>query len=388
MDFMSHGPGCDDLSTYRPFWRINLAEVSPESGDISFWDDREWIEAEVEIQLPLFERLSPSGEILSTFAEQGGYKWIPQFTDPLEQDEGWLFVLNHRESEGDGPIATGPADSFWPPAQWLDGETLSGNNPVLWFVPILKTNHGEPWWCMPDPEPDYSPCNAVLRAESLGQVLEPTPVPSPSLEHRASVTPAVEVKPTLSPTPSATSTLRPIAGEQAQGIILNSGCGSCHVIGSLGESGKVGPDLSNIGIDAGNRMPDQSADEFIRESILNPSAFIAPNCPNGPCLDNIMPADYKIRLSDNQIQTLVDFLLQQQRTTTDSETSDYTPDQEEIISEGPLEPAPTVKTDSKLIATSITIGTVLLILVLSFTIFGLLILLMFRRKNSSEDSPS
>jgi hypothetical protein len=386
MDFVSHGPGCDELSTYRPFWRINLAEVSSESGDITFWDSREWIEAEIEIKLPLFERLSPSGEILSTFTDEGGYKWIPQFTDPLEQDEGWLFLLTHRESEGDGPIATGPADSFWPPGQWLDGETLSGNNPVLWYVPILKTKHGEPWWCMPDPEPDYSPCNAVLRAESVGQELQITPTPSPSPEHLDTVTPTVESRPTMSPTPFATSTLRPIAGEQAQGIILNSGCGSCHVIGSLGESGKVGPDLSNIGIDAGNRAPGQSADEFIRESILNPSAFIAPNCPNGPCLDNIMPADYKTRLTDNQIRTLVDFLLLQQRTTVDSETVDDTPDQVEIIGEGTLEPAPTVKKDVKLIATSITIGSVLLILVLSLIIFVLLILLKFSRKDSSEDN--
>jgi hypothetical protein len=93
--------------------------------------------------------------------------------------------------------------------------------------------------------------------------------------------------------------------------MLNSGCGTCHVIGDFGEAGKVGPDLSNIGLDAANRDPDLTAAEFIRQSILNPEASTAPICPNGSCQGNIMPNDYAQRLAHEQVEILVEFLVNQ-----------------------------------------------------------------------------
>ena len=389
--FVSHGPGCDDLSIYRPFWRINLAGESAESGAINFWDAREWLEAEKELELPLFERLGPGGEILYTFRQEGGYRWIPELTDPSGQDGGRIFVLAYNETEGDGPISTGPANSLWPPRQWLDGEPLLTDNPVLWYIPSLNTHHGEPWWCMPDPEPDYSPCNAVLRAEKMVQVKNAASTPTPPSEPLPPATPSVKagspMSPALEPTarPALRRTPRPIAGDDAGSIILNSGCGSCHVIGSLGEIGKVGPDLSNIGIEAGNRVPGQSAEEFIRESILNPSAVIAADCPNGPCLDNIMPADYRKRLSGLQSQALVDFLLIQQRDPVSSEVTPESSNQASLVEEKEATPEePAVGVGSKLIATSITIGLIALILFLSLVIIALLLLLIFGAKDSSE----
>ena len=51
-------------------------------------------------------------------------------------------------------------------------------------------------------------------------------------------------------------------------------CSQCHTIGRVA-FGKVGPDLSDIGA---------RADEaYIRESIVDPPAVIAENCPGGPC---------------------------------------------------------------------------------------------------------
>ena len=388
--FVSHGPGCDDLSTYRPFWRINLAGVSAESGGIRFWDAREWLEAEKELELPLFERLSPGGEILYTFREEGGYSWIPELTDPSGEDDGRIFVLAHNELEGDGPIATGPADSFWPPGQWLDGEPLSGDNPVLWYVPSLQTHHGDPWWCMPDPEPDYSPCNAVIRAEKLQQPKDAAPTPTPASERRPRAAPLAEAGPSASPTlapirPILTRNPRPIAGEEAQSIILNSGCGSCHMIGSLGQRGKVGPDLSNIGIEAGNRVPGQSAGEFIRESILNPSANIASICPNGPCLDNVMPSDYGRRLSRVQIRTLVDFLVIQQRDSGGLEIMSESSSQTTIDEEAEASSQePSENVNGKFNSTTIAVGSAALILLLSLTIIALILLVKFGRQESSE----
>jgi hypothetical protein len=106
-----------------------------------------------------------------------------------------------------------------------------------------------------------------------------------------------------------------VQGEDAQDIILNSGCGSCHKIGELGEGHKVGPDLSNIGNIAAERIAGMSAEEYILQSIIDPNAFLPTDCPNGPCLANIMPRDYTSRLSPGQIDLMVAFLLEQTDTT-------------------------------------------------------------------------
>jgi hypothetical protein len=74
----------------------------------------------------------------------------------------------------------------------------------------------------------------------------------------------------------------------------------------------VGPDLSAIGLTAGGRVPGMSATDYIRQSILEPNAYLAPACPNGPCLPNIMPRDYAMRLSAAQQEMMVEFLLTQE----------------------------------------------------------------------------
>ena len=111
------------------------------------------------------------------------------------------------------------------------------------------------------------------------------------------------------PPPPPTPTPRPVQGEDAEDIILNSGCGSCHQIGALGEQHKVGPDLSGIGLVADSRIPGLSAEEYLRQSILDPNAYIVADCPNGPCIPNIMPRDYASRLSPAQLELVIDYLL-------------------------------------------------------------------------------
>jgi hypothetical protein len=79
----------------------------------------------------------------------------------------------------------------------------------------------------------------------------------------------------------------------------------------LGEPGKVGPDLTNIGGLAAERVPGLSAEEYIREAIVDPGAYIAPGCPNGPCLDGIMPRFYMESLSPEQLNKVVAYLVEQ-----------------------------------------------------------------------------
>ena len=300
--FVSHGPGCDDLSVYRPFWRLDLDLGDPANDSVWAWDSGQWVEATQETELhPLVDDLSPDGFKLATLDGDLSYRWALERTDPLGLDEGYLFLLRDNELEGESPVLPGPGDTYQPPRQWLNNEPLSGEDIVLWYVPLLKTKKSSPWWCMPDPDPDFSPCEAILRAEPAGELVQPSQVIEPTATPLAS--------PTAVPTPAPTPTPRPIDGTTPEEIILNSGCGACHAIGALGEAGKVGPDLSNIGLLAGNRVVGMSAEAYLRQAIMEPNAFIAPACPNDDCLANIMPRDYASRLTPAQIDTVVNYLL-------------------------------------------------------------------------------
>ena len=314
--FVSHGPGCDDLSVYRPFWRIDLDLNGPDNDQVWQWDRTEWVEMSREFEThPFIRPVSPDGFKLATIDGEVSYRWRMERDDPLSLDEARLFGISPKEAEGQGAIPPGPGDTFEPPRQWLDGDPLSGGDIVLWFVPSLKTKKGGPWYCMPDPEPDFSPCQAILQAKPAGELVQPT---------EEEVLAAIEITAvptlTLTTTPMPTPTPRPIQGNTAEEIILNSGCGACHAIGELGEKGKVGPDLSFIGETAVNRIDGMSATEYLRQSILDPNAFITPTCPNGPCLANIMPRDYAMRLSSDQVEMMVAFLLEQR-----GETAEATP---------------------------------------------------------------
>ena len=88
------------------------------------------------------------------------------------------------------------------------------------------------------------------------------------------------------------------------------GCAGCHTIpGIPNAAGLVGPDLSSIGSDAATRKPDLSAEDYIRESILDPTAFIAPECPAGECPANVMPPNLGERLTEGELTLIVDYLL-------------------------------------------------------------------------------
>ena len=307
--FVSHGPGCDDISIYRPFWRVDLDLDGPEDDQVWLFEEAQWVEQPVEFEtFPVVNDLSPEGHKLATFDGDLHYRWSMERTDPLGLDEAYLFLLQWGELEGEGPITTGPGDTFIPPRQWIDGEALSGENIVLWYVPLLNTKKGGPWWCMPDPDPDFSPCDAVLLAQPSGEIIQPSAEEVAELQAQAAQTPTSTAPVSLAPTP----TPRPIDGETAEEIILNAGCGSCHKIGAIGEAHKVGPDLTYIGLSAGERVPGMSAEEYIRQSILEPNAYLAPECPNSPCLPGIMPQNFHLRLSERQVNSLVTYLLARQ----------------------------------------------------------------------------
>ncbi len=112
------------------------------------------------------------------------------------------------------------------------------------------------------------------------------------------------------------------AGDPARGKIVFTtaaapACATCHVIEGVSE-GRIGPDLSHLGTDAAQRIAAPGykgaatdAPGYIRESIADPNAYIAPACPAGACYRDIMPKDLAKRLTAQQLDDLIAYLLTQ-----------------------------------------------------------------------------
>ena len=87
-------------------------------------------------------------------------------------------------------------------------------------------------------------------------------------------------------------------------------CTGCHVIPGVPNAvGITGPNLANIGTVAATRVEGQSAEEYIRASILAPEEYIAPDCPTGPCAAGIMLETFGTLLSEDELDGVVDYLL-------------------------------------------------------------------------------
>ena len=103
------------------------------------------------------------------------------------------------------------------------------------------------------------------------------------------------------PTPSPEEEADPIA--RGQRVFLDRGCGGCHTIEGL-SAGTVGPNQTNIGTVAETRIPGMSAEDYIQESILDPSAYVVEGFQ-----DDVMPKNYNELLASEELSDLVAFLL-------------------------------------------------------------------------------
>jgi cytochrome c oxidase subunit II len=91
----------------------------------------------------------------------------------------------------------------------------------------------------------------------------------------------------------------------AAGLALfkSNSCISCHTLSAAGATGNIGPNLDNLVAYA--KQAHQPLDAFIRQSIVDPNAYIQPNFPK-----NIMPQTFGTTLSKTELDELVSFLAQ------------------------------------------------------------------------------
>lgn len=107
--------------------------------------------------------------------------------------------------------------------------------------------------------------------------------------------------------------------ESPQDMINTLGCPLCHTIpGVPGAVGELGPKLHEK-INAPKRLKDprykgkaKTPKDYIKESILNPGAFVTANDSGELFPDGLMPPDFKNKLSVEALDKLVDFIAETQ----------------------------------------------------------------------------
>lgn len=88
-------------------------------------------------------------------------------------------------------------------------------------------------------------------------------------------------------------------------VFLDMGCDGCHALEGISVS-MVGPPLDNIATIATTRIPDLTAEEYIRQAILFPRMYNVEGYPD------IMPEDFGERMTDQQFEDLIFFLMDQE----------------------------------------------------------------------------
>ncbi len=97
----------------------------------------------------------------------------------------------------------------------------------------------------------------------------------------------------------ASPTLSPV---QARGrSVYSLHCASCH--STSPQTVIVGPSLAGIAIQAGQRVSGESAEQYLRTSILQPEAYLVSG------FEPLMPADLSKRLTGEDFDALVAYLL-------------------------------------------------------------------------------
>ena len=89
-------------------------------------------------------------------------------------------------------------------------------------------------------------------------------------------------------------------GEAGKSVFAANGCASCHTLKAAGASGKVGPDLDKLPAYA--KQAGKPLEDFVRESIVDPNAYVQPGFPKG-----VMPPFST--LPKDQLDALVQFLI-------------------------------------------------------------------------------
>jgi cytochrome c oxidase subunit 2 len=89
-------------------------------------------------------------------------------------------------------------------------------------------------------------------------------------------------------------------GQAGQAVFTSNGCASCHTLKAAGATGTAGPDLDKLPAYA--QQAGKPLEDFVRESIVDPNAYVQPGFPKG-----LMPPFST--LPKDQLDALVTYLI-------------------------------------------------------------------------------
>jgi mono/diheme cytochrome c family protein len=96
-----------------------------------------------------------------------------------------------------------------------------------------------------------------------------------------------------------------------QDLFVVMGCGGCHVLDvpqDADNRGPIGPNMGNLAETAANRVPGEDAPTYVHTSIVDPNAYVVEGYQ-----PNIMPQNFQDRMSEEEINALVEWLLSPDR---------------------------------------------------------------------------
>ena len=96
----------------------------------------------------------------------------------------------------------------------------------------------------------------------------------------------------------------PLPRPTGQSVFTKAGCAACHTIQGI-SGGTIGPELTKVATNAASRILSMSAEDYIRQSIEDPPAFLVEGF--GP----LMPPTIRDAMTDEEFENLVAFLLTQ-----------------------------------------------------------------------------
>ncbi len=173
----AYGKGCGTEAVYRPVVRMDLAVHGDAADTFYRWSGAEWTVIPIEDYFVPY----PEAGHGPHEATGEGYNWIVsddsgagyyvemstgQFDDGGRGDDPFVYVTKHNPAEGDTDIGViGDCcfdDHRQGPEGFLNGESVQGENLVLWYVPQLVTD-GDPgsyycWTVSGEPNPETYPC--------------------------------------------------------------------------------------------------------------------------------------------------------------------------------------------------------------------------------------
>jgi cytochrome c oxidase subunit 2 len=90
------------------------------------------------------------------------------------------------------------------------------------------------------------------------------------------------------------------ASADGQTVFLTAGCTGCHSLAGVANEGFIGPNLTGLPDRAGERVEGLSAEDYVRQSVLDPQAYIVDG------YGEVMPT---LPLDTAEVDALVEFLL-------------------------------------------------------------------------------